>query len=211
MTERKHQWSKKLKMILIAAAIVLAAFVVMYVVPFALLWYSVVSAKVEVYNDISHYSEYMTFDESTAKWTKWGMDETIWPEKITDEMKVADFKMVYYNPWDAQYLGYLVIDYPVQEYDVEVKRLKEYSSTDYIGYYSVTEEETYDLLAVNADEYQGFVYALTDGKGRIIYAEQIFCNYLMDLDYEKYIPKEYLLDGFDATQDNPYKKEKLKK
>ena len=40
----------------------------------------------------------------------------------------------------------------------------------------------------------------------IIYAEEIFCNYYMDLDYTKYIPKEYLLDGFDATKDNPYRK-----
>ena len=207
----KAERSKKIKIVLIAAAAVLAAIAIMYVLPFGLLFYSVASAKVEEYNDISHYSEYTTFDESVAKWTKWGMDETIWPQKITDDMKVADFKMVYYNPWDAQYLGYLVVDYPAKEYDAEDKRLREYPSTDYVGYYSVKEEKTYDLLAVNADEYQGFVYALTDGKGRIIYAEQIFCNYVMDLDYEKYIPKEYLLDGFDATQDNPYKKEKLKK
>ena len=207
----KTERSKKTKTVLIIAAAVLAAIAIMYVLPFGLLYYSVASAKVEEYNDISHYSEYMTFDESVAKWTKWGMDETIWPKKITDDMKVADFKMVYYNPWDAQYLGYLVVDYPAKEYEAEVKRLREYPSTDYVGYYSVKEEKTYDLLAVNADEYQGFVYALTDGKGRIIYAEQIFCNYVMDLDYEKYIPKEYLLDGFDATQDNPYKKVKLKK
>ena len=39
-----------------------------------------------------------------------------------------------------------------------------------------------------ADDYQGFVYALTDGEGTIIYAELIFCNYCFDLDYEKYIP-----------------------
>ena len=207
----KPEKSKKYKVILIMAVAVLAAFIIRYVVPFVLLWYSVVSAKVEVYDDISNYSEYMTFDESAAKWTKWGMDESIWPDNITDDMTVSDFKMVYYNPWDAQYLGYLVIDYPTGRYDVEVKRLKEYPSTDYIGYYSVEMEKTYDLLAVNADEYQGFVYALTDGKGRIIYAEQIFCNYMMDLDYEKYIPKEYLLDGFDATESNPYKKEKLKR
>ena len=206
----KAERSKKIKIVLIAAAAVLAAIAIMYVLPFGLLYYSVASAKVEEYNDISHYSEYMTFDESVAKWTKWGMDETIWPQKITDDMKVADFKMVYYNPWDAQYLGYLVVDYPAKEYDAEVKRLREYPSTDYVGYYSVEEEKTYDLLAVNADEYQGFVYALTDGKGRIIYAEEIFCNYMMDIDYEKYIPKEYLLDGFDATESNPYKKEKLK-
>ena len=28
----------------------------------------------------------------------------------------------------------------------------------------------------------------------------------MDLKYEKYIHKEYFLDGFDATEDNPYGK-----
>ena len=207
----RPEQSKRIKTILIIAAIVLTAVVVMYVLPVGLLLYSFVSAEVEVYDNISNYGKYMTFDESVAKWTKWGMDETIWPEKITDDMKVSEFKMVYYNPWDAQYLGYLVVDYPAKEYEAEVERLKEYPSTDYVGYYSVEEEKTYDLLAVNADEYQGFVYALTDGKGRIIYAEQIFCNYMMDLDYEKYIPKEYLLDGFDATEGNPYKKEKLKK
>ncbi len=207
----KAKQPNKLKIVMIIAAIVLAAGAIMFIVPLGLFFYSVVSAKVEVYDDISDYSEYMTFDKSTAKWTKWGMDETIWPERITDNMKVSDFKMVYYNPWDAQYLGYLVVDYPAKEYDAEVKRLNEYPSTDYIGYYSVKEEKTYDLLAVNADEYQGFVYAITDGKGRIIYAEEIFCNYMMDLDYKTYIPKDYLLDGFDATEGNPYKKEKLKR
>lgn len=207
----KEERSKKFKIVLIIAAAIMATVAILYILPFGLLFYSVVSAKEEVYDDISTYSEYMTFDKSAAKWTKWGMDETIWPKMITDDMKVADFKMVYYNPWDAQYLGYLVVDYPAKAYDPEVKRLKEYPSTDYIGYYSVKEEKTYDLLAVNADEYQGFVYALTDGKGRIIYAEEIFCNYMMDLDYDKYIPKEYLLDGFDATEGNTYRKEKLKK
>ena len=203
--------SKILKVILIAlAAAAVAVVAVIHVLPVAMLGYSVISAKPEVYDDISHYREYMSFDDADTRWTKWGMDERIWPEKITDEMKVTDFKMVYFNPWDAQYLGYLVVDYPAAAYEAEVRRLKDYPSTDYIGYYSVKEEKTFDLLAVNADEYQGFVYALTDGRGRIIYAEQIFCNYMMDLEYDRYIPKEYLLDGFDASKDNPYKKEKLR-
>lgn len=54
-----------------------------------------------------------------------------------------------------------------------------------------------------------FVYALTDGNHRIIYAEEIFCNYYMDLDYMEYIPQEYLLDGFDASKDNPYRKKMM--
>lgn len=94
------------------------------------------------------------------------MDESIWPSKIDDVSDVVDYKMVYYNPWDAQYLGYLVIDYTPDDYASEISRLKEYPSTDYIGYYSVIEEKTYELLAIYADEYNGFVYALTDGKNR---------------------------------------------
>ncbi len=166
--------------------------------------------KPEVYDDVTHYNEYMSFSRNNGeyndeenKWNKLGMDEHIWPDRITPEMNVADYKMVYYNPWDAQYLGYLVVDYDADTYAKEVQRLKDYESTEYVGYYSVKEETTYELLAINADSYNGFVYALTDGESRIIYAEQLFCNYFMDLDYKKYMPEEYFLDGFDATSDNP--------
>lgn len=177
-----------------------------------MLWGSI-NAKPEVYDEIENYTEYMSFsydDNADTIWSsKWGMDESIWPRSINDASDVADFKMVYYNPWDAQYLGYLVMDYSPEEYATEAARLKEYPSTNYVGYYSVIEEHTYELLAINADKYQGFVYALTDGQGRIIYAEEIFCNYYMDLDYKEYIQEEYLLDGFDATEDNPYRKEMM--
>ncbi len=170
-----------------------------------------VNSKPEVYDDIENYAEYMSFshDSTDTKWNKWDMDESIWPFTIEDVSRVADYKMVYYNPWDAQYLGYLVMDYSEADYAAETARLKDYPSTGYIGYYSVTEEKTYELLAVYADEYNGFVYALTDGNNRIIYAEEIFCNYYMDLEYTDYIPEEYLLDGFDATPDNPYRKKRL--
>ncbi|MBR2806909.1 MAG: helix-turn-helix transcriptional regulator [Oscillospiraceae bacterium] len=165
--------------------------------------------KPEVYTDISSYTQQMSFG-ADSKWTKWGMDESIWPREITESMEVEDYKMVYYNPWDAQYLGYLVVKYEPDEYAKETERLRNYESTEYIGYYCVEEEHTYELLAVYADPYQGFVYALTDGESRIIYAEQIFCNYMMDLDYREYIPGEYLLDGFNATKDSPYYREMTK-
>lgn len=68
-----------------------------------------------------------------------------------------------------------------------------------------------DYLVVDytPEEYEAEVkrleeYKSTDGEGRIIYAEQIFCNYFMDLDYKEYIPEEYLLDGFDATTETAY-------
>lgn len=193
---------------------VAAAAVIKVIAPLGLIGivlYGSFTSKPEVYDAIENYTEYMTFPDNNgeSKWNKWGMDESIWPRRINDAADVVDFKMVYYDPWDAQYLGYLVMDYTAEGYAAEAARLKSYPSTDYVGYYSVTEERTYELLAVNADSYNGFVYALTDGNNRIIYAEQIFCNYYMDLDYMEYIPKDYLLDGFDATMDNPYRKKKM--
>ena len=125
-------------------------------------------------------------------------------------MKVLDYKMVYFNPWDAQYLGYLVVEYTPEDYAAEAARLEAYPSTEYVGIYSVTEEKTHKLLAVQADDYHGFIYALDGGENRIIYAEQIFCNYMLDLDYKKYIPEDYLLDGFDAGKDNPYRSRMMK-
>ena len=32
---------------------------------------------------------------------------------------------------------------------------------------------------------------------------------MFDLDYTKYIPKDYLLDGFNAREDNPYRKQMM--
>ncbi len=201
------------KIVTIASLIIAAWRVIIITIFSGILIWMVNDAEIEVYEDVSKYNEYMNFSNGAYEpgvdtiWTKCGMDETIWPAEITDSMDVADFKMVYYNPWDEQYLGYLVVDYSSEDYAREVERLKDYNSTEYIGYYDVKEEKTYDLLAVNADSYNGFVYALTDGKGRIIYAEQIFCNYFMDLEYNEYIPQEYLLDGFNATTESNYYKQ----
>ncbi len=63
------------------------------------------------------------------------MDELIFPDEITSEMNVEDYKMVYYNSWDAQYLGYLVVSYNDTAYAKEVERLMDFASTDYLGYY----------------------------------------------------------------------------
>ena len=94
------------------------------------------------------------------------------------------------------------------DYQVEVERLCAYPSTPYIGYYTVTGFSNYTLLAMYADDYNGFVYALTDNESKIIYVELIFCNYFYDLDYQTMIPNAYLPDGFNATLDNPYSKTK---
>lgn len=163
-------------------------------------------AKVEVDTNILNYNNYIGKNAIDNYKDKWGMDESIFPQKIGRETEMIDYKMVYYNPWDAEYLSYLVVAYDKENYKKEIKRLENYHSTSYIGYYSVTGFSKYKLLAINADPYQGFVYALTDNINKIIYVELIFCDYEYDIDYKKYINIDYLPDNFDATINNEYKK-----
>lgn len=210
---KKKKWSFGWKVALVTALAVLAVVVARILAlggVMGLLMFGVMTAPVEVDTDVNHYGQYMGKDAKEEYRTKWSMDEGIFPAEITDEMNVKDYKMVYYNPWDAQYLSYLVVEYDEEDYDEEVSRLENYLSDSYYAYYGAEGfDEKYELLAMNADSYQGFVYALTDGESEIIYVEIIFCNYFMDLDYEKYIDTDYLPIGFDATMDNPYRKEKM--
>ena len=168
-------------------------------------------AKVEISTDAKDYSRQIGTGAGKKYQGKWGMDESIFPAEITESMEAAEYQMVYYNPWDAQYLAYLAADYEEEAYEEERLRLKEYPSTEYQGYYGVTGFEQYDLLAVCADETYGFVYALDDADiRRIIYVEIIFCNYFMDLDYEEYIDKRYLPEGFDASKGNAYREKRMR-
>lgn len=174
-------------------------------------------SKVEVCEDIAVYENYIGSNADEQYRNKWGMEDyKIFPKTINDDMNVIDFKFVYYNPWDAQYVSYLTVEYNTEEaYKNEVERLRGQRQEKYVGYYSVTgEPDGYDLLAMDSDSYQGFVYAITpEANGettRITYVEIIFCNYFLDLDIHKYLPEEYLLEGFDATADNPYEKKMMK-
>ena len=136
------------------------------------------------------------------------MSEEIFPTKITGN--VENFKMLCDDFWDKQFLSYLAVDYNEEEYNKEINRLNKLGIEKY-NYYSVTGFTKYKLVAMNSDDYQGFVYAITDGKSKIIYVELIFCNYIMDLDYENEIPNEYLPDGFNAKEDNLYRTKMMKK
>jgi len=175
--------------------------------PIGIMVMSFLGASIEEYTDVSEYNRFMGESADEEYRNKWGMDETIFPASITEDMNVQDYKMVYYNPWDAQYLSYLVVQYDETQYEEETARLRAYASTDYEGIYGATGfDDKYELLAMYADDYQGFVYALTDNQDTIVYVELIFCNYFFDHDYKKYIKEEYLPVGFDATSNNPYER-----
>ena len=139
---RAVQKNLKKKYYLRAIKIMVLSSVASIILALAMLWlvrkgHEMIFVKVNT--DISQYDEYMA-DENTNAGSgepfkyKWDMDETIFPDKITDTMNVTDYKMVYYNPFDAQYLGYLVVDYNEADYKNEVARLKAYQSTEYLGY-----------------------------------------------------------------------------
>ena len=209
---RKKMKKKTLKIVLLVVAGYLVHQIIIAALLIGFFAYGYEHATVEINTDITKYKEYMSGEDALENYVnKWYMDETIFPVEITETMDVQDYKMVYYNPFDAQYLGYLVVEYDEADYEAELKRLAEYESTDYLGNYGVTGfQDEYELLAMYADDYHGFVYAITDGENTIVYVEIIFCNYFMDLSYEEYMPKEYFPVGFDATDDNEYMKKMTK-
>lgn len=210
---KKERRKLRLKTALITTAVVLLAVVIRLAAVGGLIAFLALdSEKAEVFEDtdVSRYGRYMGEDAEEEYKNKWGMKEDIFPEQITDGMQVKDYKMVYYDPWDAQYLSYLAVEYDETAYEAEIARLKNYTSTEYLGYYGVEGfAENYTLLAVEADSYYGFIYALKTGERRIVYVELIFCNYFMDLDYKELIPADYLPVGFDAGKENPYRKQML--
>lgn len=202
---KKKQTMSTLKVIILGIVGVILMHFFMGGAMLAFLWLGYENAEVEVYTDIAEYEKYIGANANDMFDNKWEMDETIFPGSITEKMQVQDYKMVYYNPMDAMYLSHLVVEYDETAYQAEVERLTAYESTEYLGYYSVTGfDENYTLLAMYADDYHGFVYALTDNEDTIIYVEMIFCNYFLDLDYESYIPTEHLPMGFDAKNGNAY-------
>lgn len=215
----KKKWSRSKKIFLIlgivigAGVIFLLAKVLMVFGVIGLLVLDSATTKVQVYDDVAKYSEYIGMDCNM----EYGKPRTgqfvIFPEKITPQMYVQDFQYVYYNPWDPQYVSYLTVEYKDAEaYGKELNRLQIIGVEDYEGLYSVTgEPEGYDLVAMDKDRYYGFVYAMVpeSGEMKITYVGIMFCNYFLDLDIHEYMKEEYLLPGFDATMDNPYEQKMM--
>ncbi len=173
----------------------------------AIMGYLILSTKAHTvkYTKVSDYNHYRT-SEDLNLFSEKGMME-IWPTDVTERMVVKEFMMIDYNPFDSNYLGYMVVEYSKDEYELEANRLSLYNSTDYIGKYGVTGFINFDVLAMQASD-SGFVYAITDKSlfgenNRVIYVEIVFPGYACDLECEKYIPEEFLPDGLNVSQGNP--------
>lgn len=151
----------------------------------------------EVITNVSRYEKYLGADGKYKE--NYGTYNDIFPDEIPESAVIEDFCYCYYNPWDACYLGYLVYACERQEFEQEYRRLKELPSSENKFVYGAT-EFPYELCAVYADEYFGYIYAMADQEeNRLIYVELQFANGFTDIAYKKCIDEKYLPIGFDAV------------
>lgn len=155
---------------------------------------------------ISDYSKYFGQDGKHKN--------DIFPYSIPNSAKIEKFCYYYYNPFDKNYVSYLVYSCNDEEYTKETERLSKLkSSKDYLIYSA--SGFNYPVCAVYADN-RGYIYALADKENKkLVYVEINFSNYFSDIDYENIIDKKYLPIDFNAKSGNPtrqaYEKETLKK
>lgn len=210
----KHRKAvKAVKIITIVVMAIVTHYVIAAVLLFAVVYSWFTSAKIEVSTDPSEFNKYIHNEQDKDSEYRMGTYQLfdVMPETI--EADVTEYQLTYYNPWDGQYVVYMTLDYG-DEYDAEIARLQAIGIDDYEGIYTVTgEPEGYDLVAMDSDDYSGFVYAMIpegqEDNTKITYCAIVFCNYSLDLDVHDYMKEEYLLPGFDASDENPYRKEMM--
>jgi hypothetical protein len=169
-----------------------------------LLLSSCVKVEKQETTKVSEYSSY--FGSGGKHENAYLIKNNIFPETIPTTANVEKFHYFYYNPFDPNYVCYLVYTCDDDEYKSERKRLSKIQSSDDYLIYGAT-GFNYPICAVYADSYNGYVYALSDENNkRFIYVEISFCNYFSDIEYTKIISEEYLPIGFDAKQGNATRK-----
>ncbi len=155
-------------------------------------------------SDIHRYEEYLGKDGLHRQ--KYLIANQIFPETIPTSAKVETFIYQYDNPWDPNYVVYLVYTCDKNDYAQEVQRLSALEKTKDTLIYGAT-GFSYPVVAIQADPYHGYVYALADEKHqKLMYVEITFCNFFSDIAYQKIIDPSHLPKGFDATNKNDTKK-----
>ena len=215
----KHRKAvKAVKIITIVAMAAGTHYLIMGGLIVALFGASFLLSPIKVTHDTADYNTYIHNVKPAGTENEYSMGTRpmfdVFPQKI--EVPATEFQIMYYNPWDSQYIAYMTLDHG-SGYEAEVARLKKIGVDDYKGIYTVTgEPEGYDIIAMDSDEYFGFVYAMIpegsagSGNTKITYCCVVFCNYALDVNVHKYMPDKYLLPGFDGSDSNPYRKEKMK-
>ena len=133
----------------------------------------------------------------------------IFPYIIPNSAKVKNFCYYYYNPFDSNYVSYLVYSCNDEDYMKETERLsKIQSSKDYLIYSATGFNYPVCAVYANNDSHDGYIYALADKENNtLIYVEIKFYNHFSDINYENIIDKKYLPINFNAKSNNPTKLE----
>lgn len=116
---------------------------------------------------------------------------------------MKNFCYYYYNPFDPNYVSYLVYSCNDEDYMKEIERLSNLpSSKDYLIFDSTG--FNYPVCAISANSHDGYIYTLTNKENnKLIYVEIKFCNYFSDINYEDIIDEKYLSIDFNAKSENP--------
>ena len=197
-----HYLKKCLTWIIILATIIffLVLLIIAYSVSIKKVFAILTNKEQSVYTSISDYEK--LYGEDGRYKNKYIGYNDIYPDTIPESAEVETFYHEHMSFWDDSYLGYLEYTCNEQDYTMEYQRLSELDSSENALVYSAT-GFPYELCAVYADEYYGYIYALTDEENhRFIYVDMQFCNYFADIDYEEYIPEQYLPYNFDAQRGN---------
>jgi len=167
-------------------------------------WADLNFSKKYTYTDVENYTNYIGVNSEEEYSNKWNMDESIFPEQITDSMNVDEFSFTYYNPWDAQYVGYLTVTYSQEEYETELERLYQKEHDQYKGLFNVSgEPENYSILAIDADKDFGLVYAIKpDSEGTSITYVEVIVPGNLGMILGKYLPEKYQLKDMDMSDVN---------
>jgi len=188
--------NKKTFKLLIISFFIISLFIIGAVIYFVMNW-----TEKEKITNLNQYEQYLGADGSHSGITL--IESDIFPTNIPESANVEDFIYYYYNPWDPCFCVSLVYTCNDEDYAKEMERLKSINSSSEYDVYGLTGFPN-SLCAVNADDYYGIIYALTqEEENRIIYIEITSCNYFNDIDYERFINNEYLPVGFDMTYNNP--------
>ena len=167
-------------------------------------WADLKFSKKYTYTDVENYTNYIGVNSEEEYSNKWDMDESIFPEQITDSMKVDEFSFTCYNPWDVEYVGYLTVIYSQDEYKTEVERLYQKEQDQYKGLFNVSgEPENYSILAIDSDRDFGLVYAIKpDSNGTSITYVEVIVPGKLEMELDEYLPEKYQLKDMDMSKAN---------
>ncbi len=190
---------QSITIIVICVAIVAIATALFFV------WGNSLNFNRDMTTDPGKYTEYLGQNGKYIE--QFGGGKEIFPARIPATSTHSEFYFEYYEPQKANYFGYLVYECSQTEYEEEKARLKSLASTEEPTVYGIGDFR-FDVAAIYATD-TNVVYALLyENTHRIIYVGLSFTEYFTDIAYKNVVNSLYLPDGFDATPNNPYYKEK---